>query len=326
MTLWNIYHNDIPDFVRRIAQTAPMRRLQKVGMNCGCEYTSFKTFELAEPYSRYEHSVGAGLIVWHFTHDVQQSVAALLHDVATPAFAHVVDFLHNDHERQESTEDLTLATIQSCPELVSILAELSLSPEDVADYHIFPIADNDTPRLSSDRLEYTMGNIVNFGLASRERVGELYRNLCVGTNEEGNPEIMFADAELASAFARLSLHCSKIYVSDEDRYAMQRLALLLKEAIGRDVIAEPDLMLSEPDIIAKLTADSPTAEAWAHYCSMREIIVGEPGPDALKVPAKKRCINPYVHGCGRVTDYDEAYRIALKEFQNYSFDYWISAN
>ena len=325
MTLWNIYHNDIPDFVRRIAQTAPMRRLQQVGMNCGCEYTSFKTFELAEPYSRYEHSVGAGLIVWHFTHDVQQSVAALLHDVATPAFAHVVDFLQNDHERQESTEDLTLATIQSCSELVSILAELSLSPEDVADYHIFPIADNDTPRLSSDRLEYTMGNIVNFGLASHERVGELYRNLCVGTNEEGNSEIMFADAELASAFARLSLHCSKIYVSDEDRYAMQRLALLLKEAIGRGVIAEPDLMLSEPDIIAKLTTDKDMAEQWMCYRSLSEIMAGEPGPDALKVPAKKRCINPYVHGCGRVTDYDEAYRIALQEFQNYSFDYWISA-
>lgn len=325
MTLWNIYHNDIPDFVRRIAQTAPMRRLQQVGMNCGCEYTSFPTFDLAEPYSRYEHSVGAGLIVWHFTHDVQQSVAALLHDIATPAFAHVVDFLHNDHERQESTEDLTLATIQSCPELVVILTELSLSPEDVADYHLFPIADNDTPRLSSDRLEYTMGNIVNFGLASHERVGELYRNLCVGTNEEGNPEIVFTDVELASAFARLSLQCSKLYVSDEDRYAMQRLALLLKEAIGREVIAEADLMLTEPQIIAKLTADKEIAEQWAHFCALSQIFVGEPGPEALKVPAKKRCINPFVRGRGRVADYDEDYRVALNEFLNYSFDYWMSA-
>lgn len=325
MTLWNIYHNDIPDFVRRIAQTALMRRLQQVGMNCGCEYTSFATFKLAEPYSRYEHSVGAGLIVWHFTHDVQQSVAALLHDVATPAFAHVVDFLHNDHERQESTEDLTLATIQSCPELVAILAELSLSPEDVADYHIFPIADNDTPRLSSDRLEYTMGNIVNFGLASRERVGELYQNLCVGINEEGAPEIMFADAELASAFARLSLHCSKIYVSDEDRYAMQRLALLLKTAVERDVISEPDLMLTEPEIITKLTADRDVAEQWTRFRTLSKIIVGEPGPDALVVPAKKRCINPYVQNIGRVTDLDKTYSEELQAFLAYSFDYPISA-
>lgn len=95
---------------------------------------------------------------------------------------------------------------------------------------------------------------------------------------------------------------------------MQRLALLLKEAIGRGVIAEPDLMMSEPDIIAKLTADSATAEAWAHYCSIREIIVGEPGPDALVVPAKKRCINPYVQNIGRVTDLDKTYSEELQAF------------
>lgn len=325
MTLWNIYHNDIPDFVQRIAATVPMQRLKSVGMNCGCEYTSFKTFELAEPYSRYEHSVGAGLIVWHFTHDVQQSVAALLHDIATPAFAHVVDFLHNDHERQESTEDLTLATIQSSADLRAVLGELSLSPEDVSDYHRFPIADNDTPRLSSDRLEYTMGNIVNFGFASRKRVTELYGNLCVGANEEGKLEITFADSALASAFARLSLQCSKVYVSDEDRYAMQRLALLLKDAIGRGVIAEADLMLTEPEIIAKLVADEQVAEQWARYRSLRTMNVGVPGPDALIVPAKKRCIDPYVRNRGRVTDFDEEYRNALQEFQNYTFDYWISA-
>lgn len=324
MNLWNIYHNEIPDFVRRIAETAPMRRLKQVGMNCGCEYTSFPTFDLAEPYSRYEHSVGAGLIVWHFTRNVQQSVAALLHDIATPAFAHVVDFLHNDHERQESTEDLTLTTIQSCPELVALLSELSLSPDDVADYHLFPIADNDTPHLSSDRLEYTMGNIVNFGLAPRKRVGELYQNLCVSTNEEGVPEIMFEDAAVASEFARLSLRCSKLYVSDEDRYAMQRLALLLKEAIGRGVITEADLMLTEPQIIAKLTADKEIAEQWTHFRSLSQIFVGESGTDALMVPAKKRCINPYVPGRGRVAEYDEEYRVALKEFQNYSFEYWIA--
>lgn len=38
---WSLYHPEIPEFLRRLAETPPMARLRQVGMNCGCEYTSF---------------------------------------------------------------------------------------------------------------------------------------------------------------------------------------------------------------------------------------------------------------------------------------------
>ena len=98
---WSLYHPEIPEFLCRLAETPPMARLRQVGMNCGCEYTSFPHFAGWAPYSRFDHSVGVGLIVWHFTGDLRQSAAGLLHDAATPAFAHVVDFLHGDHLHQE---------------------------------------------------------------------------------------------------------------------------------------------------------------------------------------------------------------------------------
>ena len=85
---WSLYHPEIPEFLRRLAETPPMARLRQVGMNCGCEYTSFPRFAGWVPYSRFDHSVGVGLIVWHFTGDLRQSAAGLLHDAATPAFAH----------------------------------------------------------------------------------------------------------------------------------------------------------------------------------------------------------------------------------------------
>lgn len=52
-----------------------MARLRQVGMNCGCEYTDFPRFRHLAPYSRFRHSVGVGLIVWHFTHDAAQAAA-----------------------------------------------------------------------------------------------------------------------------------------------------------------------------------------------------------------------------------------------------------
>ena len=191
MNLWNIYHSEMPGFIREMAATDRMQRLDSVGMNCGCEYTNFPIFNKIDPYSRYEHSVGVGLIVWHFTGDVQQSVSALFHDIATPVFSHVVDFMNGDHVRQESTESQTTAMIASSPALQECLHRAGLQTCDVDDYHRFPVADNDTPHLSADRLEYTLGNVVNYGVGSRETVAAWYNNLVVGRNDEGVDELMF---------------------------------------------------------------------------------------------------------------------------------------
>ena len=157
--LWPVYHPDIPPFLRELAETPEMRRLRNVGMNCGCEYTDFPRFRKLAPYFRFDHSVGVGLIVWHFTKSPSQAAAGLLHDIATPVFAHVVDFLNGDHLRQESTEARTAELIDRSPEIRRILQREGLTVSQVADYHDYPIADNDTPRLSADRLEYSLGNL-----------------------------------------------------------------------------------------------------------------------------------------------------------------------
>ena len=96
MKLWDIYHCDVPDFLADAAKTPVLERLQDIGMNCGCEYTNFSLFKDISPYSRYDHSMGVALTVWHFTGDMVQAMSGLLHDIATPAFAHVVDFLRGD--------------------------------------------------------------------------------------------------------------------------------------------------------------------------------------------------------------------------------------
>ena len=91
MKTFDFYHENVPTFIKELAETPPMQRLKNVGMNCGCEYTSFYLFRGVEAYSRYTHSVGAGLITWHFTGDRAASAAALLHDIATPVFSHTVE-------------------------------------------------------------------------------------------------------------------------------------------------------------------------------------------------------------------------------------------
>ncbi len=326
MDLWPVYHEQLPPFLSELADAPAMRRLDSVGMNCGCEYTDFPRFRGLAPYSRFRHSVGVALIVWHFTGDMAASAAGLLHDIATPVFAHVVDFLRGDYLAQEATEDGTAELIRRSEEIRSVLDRYGIGVENVVDYHRYPVADNDSPRLSADRLEYTMGNLVNFRLADAEQVRELYGDLTVAPNEEGVPELTFRTGEAALAFARGALACSEIYVSREDRYAMQMLSELLGDALRAGVLTEADLMTTEPEVIGRLRADEAFSRRWERFCAYREICSCDvPGPEEgwRQIYAKKRHIDPRVSGLGRVSELYPEFGEALHAFLDQSQEEWL---
>ena len=304
MEHYTLYHNEIPAVLAACEAAPCMRRLQNVGMNCGCEYTAFPRFRDLAPYSRFDHSLGVARIVWRFTHDEKQAVAGLLHDVASPVFAHVVDFLHGDYLVQESTEDGTEAIIARDKTLLRALKNANLTVGDVCDYHRYPIADNDSPRLSADRLEYTLGNLINYRIRTEDEVKRIYADLCVCNAEDGQEELMFQTPAIAKDFAEASLLCSKIYVSDEDRYAMQMLSEVLQTALGLGVLRETDLHTTEPAVIGKLLSDERTRKEWLRFRSFSAMLCADaPRGDAAwrRIPAKKRYIDPLIDGRGRVS-------------------------
>ena len=325
MNLTNIYHHEIPEFLVQFANTPAMLRLKQVGMHCGCEYTSFPIFKYLERYSRYDHSVGVALIIYHFTRDMKQSLAGLFHDIATPSFSHVIDFLNNDHLTQESTEDGTKEIIEQDMQIQELLQLYQLTTEDVCDYHMYPIADNNTPKLSADRLEYTLNNMINFNYANMETIQTIYNDLLVNTNEFHEVELQFQNLELAKQFAFGSLFCSKIYVSDEDRYSMQHLAELLKNSIDNNVLTTYDLYQDEPTVIQKLLKHPAFQKKWNHFQQLEMIDKQnyQPNDDYRMILAKKRYINPYIQNMGRITTIDIDYQKQLQEFLDYSFNYWI---
>ena len=325
--LHKIYHQSVPPILAELAATPPMERLRQVGMNCGCEYTAFPRFQRGRSYNRFLHSLGVGLIVWHFTEDPAQAAAGLLHDVATPTFAHVVDFLRGDYLTQEATEAGTEARIADAPEIRAILKKYGLSIAAVSDYHLYPIADNDSPKLSADRLEYTLGNALNYGFLTVAEIRGIYEDLAVALNAEGVPELCFRSPETGIRFARVALACAKVYVSDEDRYAMQALCELLREAVGAGILSEKDLYGTEPQLIGKLTA-SPLAPQWSRFRGLSRIFRAETPPDSRpwrQIPAKKRRIDPLVAGLGRASRLDPQFAAELEAFSEASQEAWILA-
>lgn len=320
------YSPQIPRIVAELCKTAPLRRLGNVGMNCGCEYTSFPVFRQLAPYSRLEHSIGVARIIWRHTGDAAQTVAGLLHDVATPAFAHVIDFLHGDYMKQESTEERTAGLICSSAEITGILARCGIPADAVTDYHRYPVADNDSPKLSADRLEYTLGNMVNYRFATPGTAQRLYDNIIAGRNESGEPELVFRHPGNALEFATLSLRCSEVYSGDADRYAMQLLSEIIQSAVADGVMAMEDLYLDEPAVIAKLCSDEKYRLRWQSYRSLSEIFRPDSDiPSSRVVDAKRRRIDPFVEGLGRVSTLFPEYKSALEDYCSRSLQYRIAA-
>ncbi len=324
------YCAEPPGFIRRLADTPAMRRLADVGMNCGCEYTGLLDYGSQRfRYTRWTHSIYVAQIIWHFTEDVRQSIAGLFHDIATPAFAHVIDFLNGDHISQESTEDKTLEFIAQSTEITDILREYGLSASDVCDYHLFPIADNDTPMLSADRLEYTLGNAYNRGLLDLDAVKRIYGDLRVMRNEHGAEEIGFANTDAALLFTSAALDNSYWYVSDEDRMSMQLLADIIRYAIDLGLLTVSDLYTTETRVIDKLNADERTQALWHSYTQMSTIDIPKYKPRdryAVNISAKRRYIDPLIssaQGLRRVSTADTEAARAIDAFLHMDFDKWL---
>ena len=251
---FDILSPEKPDFLEEYIQTPEMQKQAGVSVSCGTYYSKLFS-EITLWYSSLDHSVAVALIIWNFTKDKKQTLAGLFHDIATPAFKHCIDFMNGDYEKQESTEGLTTKIISESKGIMSLLNRDGIKIEEINDYHKYPIADNDTPMLSSDRLEYTLSN----GLGARKKlwnlneVKEIYQDIEIQKNEEGIEELGFKSKRIAEKFVKNMSILSKSYMDSKTKLSMQLLVDIVKKMYKQNLIIKDDLYnLSEKEIIEKI--------------------------------------------------------------------------
>lgn len=251
---FNILSDEIPEFLYEYIDTQEMQRIGKISMACGTDYTKLYNHKFF--YSNLEHSIGVALIIWHFTKDKKQTLAGLFHDIATPVFKHCIDFMNGDHEKQESTEELTTQIISNSKEVMKLLNKDGIKLEEVDNYHLYPIADNDTPQLSADRLEYTLITGIYFNsenIWDLKQVREFYNNLTILKNEDGVDELGFKNKEIAEKYIEYAKKIWPFWITNEDKITMQFIADIVKRMSEKKLITQKDLYtLSEKQIIDKI--------------------------------------------------------------------------
>ncbi len=233
--------DDYPPFLDRYIQLPVMQRLAGVGLLCGTDWTPL--YRNRFYYSRLDHSKGVALIVWHFTHDKAQTIAGLLHDISTPVFSHVSDFRKGDALTQTATEEPTARIIRGDAELGRLLAEDGLSAEQVEDYHIYPIADNEIPQLSADRLEYMFpSGMALDGSWTMEEIRRCYNDITVLKNEDGQDELGFRTLEVAELYCEHFCMIGHILQLNENKLTLHMLGQIMNQAVELGFLHEPDFM------------------------------------------------------------------------------------
>ncbi|NLA33232.1 MAG: hypothetical protein GX864_04780 [Mollicutes bacterium] len=278
--------------------TKEMQRLKYIGISCGMDYAG--SFKNARFYSNLEHSVGSALIVWNFTKSKEQTLAALFHDIACPAFKHCIDFLHGDHENQEATEYLTEEIIVNSKDIRNLLKRDNINFEEVIDYKMYPIADNETPRLSSDRLEYTFSSGLNFfRVWDLDIIKKTYDDLTILINEDGIEEIGFKNLTICENYIDIASTLWPKWISTPDKVSMQFIADIIKVMINRNYLSLEDLYkLKESEIVAKILncPDTKISDAFKLFQEkeVSESQIPVENKYCVSINSKTRYVNPLV--------------------------------
>ena len=314
---------EIPEWIFEYVDNDEMQRLSGISMLCGTDYSAIYNYKSFN--SVLDHSVGVALMIWNFTHDKKQAIAGLFHDIAAPTFKHCIDFMNGDSEHQESTEERTESIIRNSKKIMALLNRDGIKVEEVCDYHLYPIADNDTPRLSADRFEYTFSNVLFlYGDWDLERIAYFYNDIIVLKNEDGIDELGFKTLEIAKQFELEILPIFARYDSDENRTVMQFLADVVKSANAKGFISVDDLyVMSEEDVVNLLLNcdDKYIVQAFLNFKAAKSVIANEEKMDGIyniSVKGKKRYIVPLVdteNGAKRVVELDEEASQAVEDYK-----------
>ena len=319
---------DWPAFLDKYLQLPVLKRLQGVGLLCGTDWTAL--YKNRFYYSRLDHSLGVALIVWHFTHDKAQTLAGLLHDISTPVFSHVSDFRKGDALTQTATEEPTARIIRGDAELGRLLAEDGLTAEQVEDYHIYPVADNEIPQLSADRLEYMFpSGMALDGSWTMDEIRTCYNDLVILKNEEGADELGFKTLEIAELYCEHFCMIGHILQLNENKLALHMLGQIMNMAEKEGILSEEDFMkLSEKKVMERLDGllrsarNDGLAKYYRTFRSMTSIehtdqALPESDYFCVSLKVKQRYINPLV-GDKRLSEVSSKACTIIEDFKSYS--------
>ena len=240
--LYLLGYANMPDFLIKYLDTPSLIRLKKIGYFCGMDYASKNIYNFSTYISRYTHSLTTALLTYKISSDRKATLAGLFHDVGTPCFSHVIDYMNKDYANQESTEEYTERIILSDNYLRQCLLKDGVSANEIIDFKKYSLVDSARPKLCADRLDGIILNSLGWTKTiSKQDIKDILNSIAIYINEEGKEEIGFTNYEVANKVVELSDTIDRYCHSNEDNYMMELLARITKYALDNGYMTYDDL-------------------------------------------------------------------------------------
>lgn len=289
------YLGPVPVWLEKYLKLDILIRLKDISVLCGMDYASKHAYDFAFYISRFDHSLNVALITWRLTNDKKATLAALTHDVASPVFSHVIDYMNGDYLNQESTEEKTEQILRESVELRKCLELDEINIEDILDFKKYSVVDLDRPSLCADRLENNIG--VGMCWVKELTIADAIRILSdvyVTKNENGVEEISFKTYDIALYFKVINDTINALTHTNEDTYMMMLLASIVERVIKLGIIRYDDLFLMGEhemmEIIESHLDDPELSSKWDLFKNIQEF------PTITQPAIKNKILSPLVLG------------------------------
>lgn len=284
-----------PKFIDKYLVIDAFKRLDKIGMFCGCDYSGLYTPKFW--YSRLDHSISTALMTYHFTSDKQQTILALFHDLGTPAFSHCVDFMLGDAKLQSKGEKSVKDVVFNSPTIKSLLLKDKVPLDIFDDYESYSVVENKSPKLCVDRIDGVFATcFIWLATHKHKQIADVYKDMAVLVNEFGEKEIGFLNTISAEKFYEMVSNYTLEMQKNEDKFVMQFIADNLNLLIKRGKISFEELYkFGEEELLEMIRHEN--KEAFRVF-NMAKRITRSSTKNAdwysVSVDAKKRYITPIV--------------------------------
>jgi hypothetical protein len=237
-------------------------------------------------FSRFDHSIGALILLRRLGANIEEQVAGLLHDISHTAFSHVVDWVLGDPTK-EDYQDNNHINIFENSNIPKILEKYGFDYRKIADIESYSLLEKPAPSLCVDRFDYTIRELKDLG--ENELV-----ELCVNNLININGQMVFKTKESAEMFANAYLKLQKEnWAGNEARARYYILASALKEAINENLITKEDLMKTD-QFIMNILENSNHKKILEKVNMLKNGFKTEESDEGVELKKKFRYIDPEV--------------------------------
>jgi uncharacterized protein len=266
-----------------LMQSDAMRRLRSV-----LQHGITAVLGITQPINRFEHSVGAMILVQRAGGSVCEQAAALLHDVSHTAFSHVADFVFGG---PNSYHEVKRREWMAHSDIPVVLSRHGIDWTDFLDDERFPLLEQPSPRLCADRLDYFLRDSLALGILTQTQATELSGSLVVAGGR-----FAVRDLETARLFGYKYMEADQTSWSNQTAILLYELtARALRTAFDRAVVAETDLWGGDKQLWDKISQseDPAIAASVKLILRYRDFVVDESKP-TVRLQPKIRTIDPDV--------------------------------